>query len=265
MYAKDRVPGLTKPVTPSEMQMALDRLATVPECFEATVGVGAGRRSSRPAEVKLVGFGRFRVEVDGTPSPLPPITCTVLARLMLARGGLVEADSLYRECWPDPVRVVRRDQRVAVHKRIAEIRSCLSAGRLASERVLFTERGATTGYRLVLDSEQVDLYHFEDLIWRAGAIRDVVAVDLLIQALALWRERPLLGLHDREFVRLGARRLVALRERACHDLVSVSGAVGRHHDALLALDRLHATQPDDVALHQLVAVLRAKLYDWATP
>jgi hypothetical protein len=32
--------------------------------------------------------------------PPPPITCTVLARLLPARGGLVDADHLYGTCGP---------------------------------------------------------------------------------------------------------------------------------------------------------------------
>jgi DNA-binding SARP family transcriptional activator len=223
------------------------------------------RRAPRPVAVRFIGFGRFRAEVDGEPARLPPITCTVLARLILARGGLVEADTLYRDCWPDPVRIIRREQRVAVHKRIAMLRSCLSAGGRVAHEVLFTERAATTGYRLIVDTSQVDLHQFEDLIWRAGAGRDNVAVDLLVRALALWRERPLAGLHDRDFVRAGGQRLVALRDRACRDLVSVGPAVGRVRDALVAFDRLQAAQPEDIRLQQLVSAWRAELHEPVTP
>ncbi|MDI1464104.1 bacterial transcriptional activator domain-containing protein [Catellatospora sp. KI3] len=218
------------------------------------------RRAPQPVAVRLHAFGRFRTEVDGAASPLPPLATTVLARLVLARGGLVHADTLYRDCWPDPVRIMRREHRVAVHKRIHMIRMCLAAGGRAPQEVLFTERAATTGYRLILDPNQVDIHRFEDLVWRAGAGWDNVAVDLLIQALGLWRERPLLGLHDQDFVRAGAQHLAALRERACRDLVSVSPALGRTRDALHALDRLQAAQPEDTALQQQVAAWRAELH-----
>jgi DNA-binding winged helix-turn-helix (wHTH) protein len=247
-------------VTRGELQAALDRLAIQVPAASGVRPVDAWRRPVAEA-IRIVGFGPFRAEVDGEPVPLPPITSTVLARLVLAHGGLVEADALYRECWPYPMRTIRREQRVAVHKRIAMIRSVLHASARSTPEVLFTERAATTGYRLILDSTQVDIHHFEDLILRAGAGRDNVAVDLLVQALALWRERPLLGLHDQGFVRAGVARLIGLRDRACRELVSVAAAVARERDALVALDHLQAAQPEDAGLRQLVTAWRAALHD----
>ncbi len=217
------------------------------------------REGGRPwsgTRPRFAGFGRFRAEVDGVPLALPPITCTMLARLVLARGGLVDAEDLYRDAWPDPFPVVRRDQRVAVHKRIGELRRHLDPDGRGERSVLLTERSARTGYRLLLDADQVDMYRFEDLVGRAGAARDAVAVDLLIQALGLWMERPLLGLPDKAFVRGAVARLLALRERACRELVAVGRALGRTREALVALDRLTASRPDDAELSDLVQELR---------
>ncbi len=212
-------------------------LAFAPSPWEADMTIAAYARTVDPGdavaliresrittasfrtELRLRGFGLFRAEVDGAPAPLPPITRTMLARLVLARGSLVDADDLYRDSWPEPAPTLRREQRVAVHKRIVELRRCLASWRTAHHAdVLLTERSARTGYRLLLDDDQVDLHTFADLIFRASAARDAVAVDLLIQALAMWTERPLLGLPDKAFVRDHLTRLTRLRDRACREL-----------------------------------------------
>ncbi|BFU43284.1 AfsR/SARP family transcriptional regulator [Krasilnikovia sp. MM14-A1004] len=205
--------------------------------------------------LRFTGFGVFRADVDGARILLPPISRTMLARLVLARGGLVYADDLYRDCWGDPSAVVRREQRVAVHKRIGELRRCLAPG-TDGTALLVTERSARTGYRLLLDDDQVDLHVFADLVFRAAAVQDAVAVDLLGRALAMWTEPPLLGLPDAGFVRDRVSWLTDLRDRACRDLAAVCGALGRGRDARAAFDRLQARHCTDAGLRDLIDSLR---------
>lgn len=206
--------------------------------------------------LRFSGFGVFRADVDGATALLPPITRTMLARLVLARGSLVDADDLYRDSWPEPVPTLRREQRVAVHKRIAELRRCLAPGQITDPMtVLLTERSARTGYRLLLDGDQVDLHVFADLVFRAAAVRDAVAVELLVQALSMWTERPLLGLPDKPFVRDHVSRLTKLRDRACRELAAGCRAFGRTREALATFDRLQATHPDDIGLRDLIEQL----------
>ncbi|HZM81679.1 MAG TPA: BTAD domain-containing putative transcriptional regulator [Candidatus Limnocylindrales bacterium] len=208
------------------------------------------------ARIRFFGFGLFRAEVDGAEVPLPPITRTMLARLVLARGGLVDADDLYRESWPSPAPTVRREQRVAVHKRIAELRRWLAAGRMADHgNALLTERSARTAYRLLLDTDQVDLHMFADLVFRAAAAQDAVAVDLFVKALLMWTERPLQGLPDRAFVRDHTTRLTQLRDRACVELAAGCHALGRTRDALVVFDRMQALHPDDIGLREMIELL----------
>jgi DNA-binding SARP family transcriptional activator len=210
----------------------------------------AGSLRTRP---RLSGFGLFRLDVDGSAVPLPPITRTLLAHLVLARGGLVYADDLYRDCWPGPPVTVRREQRVAVHKRIAELRRCLAPD------LLLTERFARTGYRLLLDDDQVDLRVFADLVFRAAAVRDAVAVDLLVRALGMWTEPPLLGLPDQPFVSDHVAWLTKLRDRACRDLAAGCRALGRTREARAAFDRLQARHPGDAGLRGLIENLSDSL------
>ncbi len=233
--------------------------------YAGTVDIGDGAAPARTGRITLTaprprlrvsGFGLFRADVDGATALLPPITRTLLARLVLARGSLVDADDLYRDSWPDPVLIIRREQRVAVHKRIAEVRRCLVPGQINDHTsVLLTERSARTGYRLLLDGDQVDLHSFADLVFRAAAVRDAVAVDLLVQALAMWTERPLLGLPDKAFVQDHVSRLTKLRDRACRGLAAGCRALGRTRDALAAFDRLQAKHPDDIGLRDLIEQL----------
>lgn len=203
--------------------------------------------------LRLRGFGPFRVEVDDATVLLPPITATMLARLMLSRGSLVDTEDLYRDAWPSPAFMVRRDQRVAVHKRIAELRRCLAVYALTDQTTaLLTERSARTGYRLMLDGGQVDVHLFADLIFRAGTIGGEAAVELLIKALSMWLEPPLQGLPDKAFVRDHVARLTRLRDRACWELLAACRALGRTRDALAVFDQLQATLPDDIGLRDLI-------------
>jgi len=224
-------------------------------------GVAQGQRgrlgaATDQAQIRFFGFGFFRAEVDGAEAPLPPITRTMLARLVLARGSLVDTDDLYRECWPSPAPTVKREQRVAVHKRIAELRQWLARGRVTDHaNALLTERSARTAYRLLLDADQVDLHMFADLVFRAAAVQDAVAVDLLIKALQMWTERPLQGLPDRAFVWDHVTRLTQLRDRACLELAAGCRALGRTRDALVVFDRMHASHPDDSGLREMIELL----------
>jgi DNA-binding SARP family transcriptional activator len=235
--------------------------ATIGRCDAVAISADIGPAApAARVPLRFAAFGRFRAELAGCPVPLPPITTTMLARLLLARGGLVDADHLYQDVWPEPVFAVKREQRVAVHKRIAELRRYLDMEQCGVGRsVLLTDRAARTGYRLVASSDQVDVFEFEDLICRAAATQDGVAVDLLTQALSLWTERPLVGLPDRDFVRDAVARLVALRDRACRELATVCRVLDRRRDARAVFDRLQANQPGDRGLNRLIDQLRGEL------
>ena len=163
--------------------------------------------------VRLTLFGRIRIDADGDEHRLSPLTAAVLARLLLAEGQLVTAAELCRAMWPDwPGRVTRAD-RVAAQKRISELRRLLDPDHPGeASQVLRTDRGAVTAYRLVIDREMVDVFRFEELAGQACLATPAAAVGLRRRALALWRDRPLLDVEDREFAIEFIRRLQQLRD-----------------------------------------------------
>jgi DNA-binding SARP family transcriptional activator len=181
---------------------------------------------------------------------------TILARLVLAHGDLVEIDDLYQEAWPDPDVETGREHRMAVHRRVLEIQRCISRTPSNASSLVVTERSARTGYRLVLDTPQVDIFCFENFILRATAARDAITMVLLTQALGLWTESPLGHLPDKSFVRDGVARLVGLRDRACRDLAEIAREQGRWADASAVFGRLLRAQPSDTELGRLINALR---------
>jgi hypothetical protein len=114
------------------------------------------------------------------------------------------------------------------------------------------------GYRLVLAPGQVDVLQMEDLILRAAASRDAVAVELLRQALGLWTGQPLLGLPDKTFVRDWVESLLDLRDRACRELGSVAQEQRQWNIAIIAFERLRLVHPTDSRLHGVIDDALAK-------
>jgi tetratricopeptide (TPR) repeat protein len=161
----------------------------------------------------LTLFGRIKIDAGGDERRLSPLTAAALARLVLAEGQLVTAAELCRAMWPGrPGRVMRAD-RVAVQKRISELRRLLDPQHPGeASPVLRTDRGAVTAYRLVIDREMVDIFRFEELAGQARRAAPDAGADLRRRALALWRDRPLLDVEDREFAIEFIRRLQQLHD-----------------------------------------------------
>ncbi|HKS99495.1 MAG TPA: BTAD domain-containing putative transcriptional regulator, partial [Rugosimonospora sp.] len=157
--------------------------------------------------VRFVLFGRVAVELDGTVHRLAPAAAALLARLLLAQGRLVTIVELWHTMRPAHHGPVGREHRVAVQKRITELRRLVDPAHPGeSSRVLRTDRGATTAYRLVVGRDQVDLFRFEDLVEQARSAGPAVA-HRMREALAVWRDRPLMDFEDRDFAREPVRRL----------------------------------------------------------
>jgi tetratricopeptide (TPR) repeat protein/DNA-binding SARP family transcriptional activator len=203
--------------------------------------------------VQFVLFGRARVLADGQVLRLRPITAAALARLLLAEGHLVGVTELRAAMWPGSAGTARRGDRVAVQKRISELRKLLDPDHPGEDStVLLTDRGGSTAYRLVVGREQVDIFCFEDLVKQAHTLPPDRAAGLLQQALALWADRPLLDFRDRDFALGTVQRLEQLHTIAGRRLALASYAAGQPGEALALANVLFAAQPDDPDLRDLV-------------
>jgi DNA-binding SARP family transcriptional activator len=201
-----------------------------------------------PARRRITLLGRVVIDIDGAPLALAPSSLQVFVRLILARGGLIRIDELYRDVWVDELSKVDRDARTKIQKRITDLRQSLGAG---ANQIVPTEPGPVTGYRAAVDLIDVDAYRFEDLVTEPTTGGPEKVADRLERALALWRDRPLLGLGDAPFVRAAAAHLRHLRDLAAAGLVEACTQVGRPGDALGTITRLISLHPADTGLREL--------------
>jgi tetratricopeptide (TPR) repeat protein/DNA-binding SARP family transcriptional activator len=203
------------------------------------------------SSVRFSLFGRITVQEHGQSRRLRPITAAALARLLLAEGRLVGVPELRAAMWPGSAGTVRRGDRIAVQKRISELRRLLDPEHPGEEStVLLTDRGASTAYRLQVAREHVDIFRFEDLVKQAHSLPLDRAADLLRQALMLWTDGPLLDFGERDFALGAVQRLEQLRKIARRRLALASRAAGQPGEALANV--LLAAQQDDPELRDLV-------------
>ncbi|QFZ23092.1 AfsR/SARP family transcriptional regulator [Saccharothrix syringae] len=157
---------------------------------------------------------------------------TVLAALALELNRVVSGDRLLDLVWdgsPPP------QAKAALQGHIAQLRKVLSGG------VALVTRAP--GYVLTGARDAVDAFRFEDLVGRARDEADGRAVELLREALALWRG-PLLAdvpgdqLREAVSARLEEQRLVAVQELATRLL-----RLDRAADAVAALGDAVAANP----------------------
>ncbi|WP_169808204.1 AfsR/SARP family transcriptional regulator, partial [Streptomyces hygroscopicus] len=178
---------------------------------------------------------------DGTPVDVGGARLrALLTALALAPGRARTTGVLIAEIWDtDPP----ADGNGALQALVGRLRRVL--GKDAVESV-------PGGYRLIADPDDVDLYRFERLAEEgARALADgdpAKAVDLLDEALALWRGPALSDLPDAgaPAARAEAHRLDARRARLAADL-----ALGRAGRALPVLTGLCDAHPLDEPLHAL--------------
>src|SRR5215216_2423459 len=145
------------------------------------------------------------IEVAGrvpTSSPPGAKERAILARLLIDPGRTVDADALLDAAWQG---VPRQAAARSLAVRVANLRAFLEPGR---------DRGAPSsllvrdgpGYRLQISPEQVDAHRFERCVRTAGELPPAAALELLDDALALWRGTPFGMLADAEFARAEVQR-----------------------------------------------------------
>ncbi|MFJ8104862.1 macro domain-containing protein [Streptomyces sp. NPDC096132] len=222
---------------------------------------------TRTPRVRVNVLGPVRLDVNGTPARLTPLTARLLVRLVAAEGEAVPARRLYRDVWQQTAALPRQDLRGRneVQKRILELRRAFDlAGpglgvRIVRTALLPTARGVQSTYQLVLDREELDSAEFTHLVGGALRAAPASAVRLLEDALRLWRGLPLAEVYDEEFAAAPVRRLTRLRETALRELVAGHTALGRYDLALPVAERTARERPDDPEAAATLARLNARL------
>ncbi len=189
---------------------------------------------------------------DGTAVPIGGARLrALLTALALAGGRTVRSGELAASVWGGEDEDPPADETAALQALVGRLRRSLGREAVGS---------GEGGYRLVADRDDIDLYRFERLASEgAAALADddpAKAVDLLDDALALWRGPALTDLPDgggAAGVRAVDRALGARRHRA-----EAALALGRAEEVLPSVRQLAAEHPIDEPLQ---AVLLRALRD----
>ena len=160
---------------------------------------------------------------------------TLLALLALRAGVTVRADRLIEDLWAaqSPVRPANALQIV-----VFKLRRALGADLVVT---------ASTGYQLAIDGDDVDAHRFEALLHSGRtallASRYDVAISTFDQALALWRDDPLLEFADCPGVAAAASNWHELRATATEDRFEALLSVGHHAQIVAELQRAILVDP----------------------
>ena len=161
----------------------------------------------------------------------------LLARLLLSRNHLVQADTLVHDLWsgaPPP------HSSATLRVYISRLRRALGEGASA----LSTQ---PPGYRLAAGPGELDADRFDALVKAArsdlAAGHATEAAAGFRQALALWRGEPLADLSDLEFARAEVTRLEEARLTAIESRIDADLACGTHAELAAELEGLAAEHP----------------------
>jgi DNA-binding SARP family transcriptional activator len=163
----------------------------------------------------------------------------LLIHLLLRVGETVPLDRLIDGLWgqdPPP------QARATLRSYVSHLRRTLEG---ADGRELIVTRGS--GYGLQVDPESVDAVRFERLV--VAARKDLAAEAAqaaligLEEALGLWRGAALADVADSDLARGERTRLEELRLSAQEDRFDALLALGRHREAVAALEAFTAAEP----------------------
>ncbi|WP_329256371.1 winged helix-turn-helix domain-containing protein [Actinoallomurus sp. NBC_01490] len=169
-----------------------------------------------------------------------PRVRALLALLLLNAGRLVTTERLIDGLYGDEPPAGAAN---ALQSQVSRLRRGLAAAGLASGVVEFH----AAGYRLAVEAEDVDVHRFERLAGEgraALAAGDAApAMDLLSEALGLWRGPALADVADAPFAEAQAARLEEMRLSALEDRAEAALALGRGRDLVPELQELVAAHP----------------------
>ena len=181
----------------------------------------------------------------------------LLALLVLNANRVVSTDRILEEFWGDDP--AGKERTLWVY--ISRLRAILEPGRHAHAkgRVLVTR---DRGYSLLVDDSNIDAVRFEHMA-TAGArlLRDdpAAAVELLDDALALWRGSALEDHRYDDFAQADCARLDELRLEAFENRIDAKVRSDRHRDVVGELEQLVVEHPHRERLVelQMIALYRS--------
>ena len=164
--------------------------------------------------------------------PLGPKQRALLAMLLLHANEVVSSDRLIDELWPDE----SESAAAALQASVSRLRKALGedGGKLAT---------VGPGYVLQLEPEELDLRLFERLVEDARSAEPAAAVEILREALALWRGPALANFTYDSFAQPTIARLEELRLLAVERRVEADLELGRHAELVPELEALVADHP----------------------
>lgn len=176
----------------------------------------------------------------------------LIAALLARRGQVVSTDLLVELLWSSdaPKRPVN-----AVQVLVSRLRSAVrSAG---SEFTDLQTKGP--GYLLSAAPLDVDAGVFEDLVAKAAEVDPAETIELLRQALSLWRGRAFGDHADSDIARLEGMRLDEMRRTASVGLGAALVRANRPDEAMALLEPLTAEHPlDERAKAELMRAMYAQ-------
>jgi predicted ATPase/DNA-binding SARP family transcriptional activator len=180
-------------------------------------------------------LGPVEVQVGGCAVPLASARQRLaLAVLLLGTGQMIPAGRLIDELWDDALPV---DPPAALRTQISRLRHAL--GPAGGD--LVTGDG---GYRLRLQRHQLDATRFEDALAAAAQVSGEQALEMLDEALALWRGPALAEFADRPFAQPEAVRLDELHVVATERRAGLLLSLDLADDAVAALQAIVAEHPE---------------------
>ncbi|MFB9839498.1 AfsR/SARP family transcriptional regulator, partial [Actinoallomurus acaciae] len=167
---------------------------------------------------------------------LPPQRRDLLALLLCRPNTVVSADALVDGLWGEaPPRTAAKSLQIQLH----HLRRALDDDDRLVHRA--------PGYLLTVGPDELDATRFERLVERGRAAlaegRTGAGVDLLRQALTLWRGPAFAGLDHLTMAADEAQRLAEQRRTAEEDLLDAELDLGNHADVVGRLTALVAEHP----------------------
>ena len=186
-------------------------------------------------------LGPLEVWFDGAPVKIGGARQrALLAILLLNANRVVSREQLIDELLDD-ARPETADHTLRVQ--VSRLRSVVDLPGAPEPRLV----RQAPGYRLRVDSGELDLDVFEELLAQAHRATQngdhELASRTLREAEALWRGRPLADLDSKPFAQIEIERLAEMRLVATEDRIDAELALGRHRRLVPELERMVAEHP----------------------